>query len=72
MIDLDVQALRLRYLQRIYELSGGSTIQGVPTSQIDSDLGISDEDDPKIVTYLSAKGLANYSTLAMLALLQEE
>jgi hypothetical protein len=62
MIDLDIQAVRLRYLQRIYELSGGSTIQGVPTSQIDSDLGISDEDDPKIVTYLSAKGLANYST----------
>lgn len=62
MVNLDIQGLRLRYLLRIYQLSAGSTIQGIPLSQIDSDLGISDEEDTTIVTYLSAKGLANYST----------
>lgn len=54
--------LRRRYLQRLYELSDGNSLQGVPFRQIDSELGISEEDDTKIVTYLSDKGLARYST----------
>ena len=58
----EIEDLRRRYLYRLYELSGGSTIEGVPFNQIDEDLGISDDDDTKIVMYLQEKGLAGYST----------
>lgn len=56
------EELRRHYLHRLYELSGGSSHELVPFRQIDADLGISDDEDTKIVTYLKAKGLAHYST----------
>ncbi len=58
----EIDELRRHYLHRLYELSAGSTLEGVPFKQIDEDLGISEDDDTKIVTYLSGKGLAKYST----------
>jgi len=57
-----IEDLRRRYLHRLYEMSGGSTIQGVPFKQIDEDLGISDDEDTNIVMYFQEKGLAGYST----------
>jgi hypothetical protein len=58
----EIEDLRRRYLYRLYELSGQSTIEEVPFNRIDEDLGISDEDDTKIVMYLQEKNLAGYST----------
>src|SRR5438067_1096486 len=58
----EIDELRRRYLHRLCELSGGNTLEGVPFKQVDEDLDISEDDDTKIVTYLSGKGLAKYST----------
>lgn len=56
------QELQRRYLKRLYELSGGSTLKGVSTSQLESELGLSDEEGTNVLTHLQTRGLADFFT----------
>lgn len=55
-----IDELRRRYLQRVYELSGANTGKGVRREQLDSELGISKDEDMAILNYLAGKGLASW------------
>jgi hypothetical protein len=56
------QELQRRYLKRLFELSGGNTLKGVSTSQLESELGLSDEEGTNVLIHLQTRGLADFFT----------
>jgi hypothetical protein len=62
MVVTKSKELQRRYLKRLYELSGGNTLKGVNTGQLDSELGISDEEGTNVLTHLQIRGMADFFT----------
>lgn len=62
MVESKWKELQRRYLIRLFELSEGNLLKGIPTTQLESELGISDEDGTNVLTQLSSKGLAEFFT----------
>src|SRR4051812_18108091 len=56
----EINQLRLRYIKKIYELTGANTGRGANRELIDSELGITEELDMAILNYLTGKGLAGW------------
>jgi Mn-dependent DtxR family transcriptional regulator len=56
------QELQRCYLQRLYELSGGNTLRGVSTDQLEAELNISDEEGTNVLMRLQTRGLADFFT----------
>src|SRR5829696_9104028 len=62
-----VEDLRRRYLQRLYDRSGGDINFGVNEDELLADLGIEEEGN-KLFSYLSAKGLVEGHTFGHIAI----
>lgn len=56
----EVNQLRIRYLQKVYDLTGGNTGKGANRKQLDTELGITEDEDMAILNYLAGKGLAHW------------